>query len=302
MPGKVFISCGQRDDEERAVAGQIADWFSSRGFDPYVAIQTQSFQDVTGGIIGNLRAADFYVFVDCRRELVPVDKCGQAQYRGSLFTNQELAIALALGLDNAVFVQQEGVLLEGMAKYLLANARKFDILAEVPEMIKQEVNARKWSPQYSRHLVVAKLRDPFDLPPEQPQRRHWEVDIENRRPDKAAVNATARLIKIESPDRTWDSPDPSDLKWAKQPGFSRTIRPNGFETVDVLFQDLRNPGDFHLISAIDVFPKKPVLSAARGIHRLRYDVYSEGFPPLEFVLQLNATGDLSTTVDLAENA
>ena len=301
MPGRVFISCGQATDEERKLASEIATVFSSRGFHPYVAIQTQSIQDVNGGIIGNLRAADYYVFVDLRRDALPDGPDGAPRYRGSLFSHQELAIAYALGLDNALFLRQKGVLLEGMAKYILSNAPDFETLAQVPEMIKEQVNARNWSPQYSRHLVVLGLRPPKDttfmggVPHGMPHKlRCWVLDIENRRSDRAAVNARSRLLRVVHRDGTEDAPDRSDLKWAGQPGFSRTIRPEDFETIDVLALDCDNPRNFYLLSAVDA-PKVPVIAQANGQYTLCYDVHSDGFPPLEFALRINATGDLSTT-------
>ncbi len=53
MRARVFISCGHREGE-RDIAHAIAEWFSSQGFRPYVALQAQSIQDVNSGTIGEL--------------------------------------------------------------------------------------------------------------------------------------------------------------------------------------------------------------------------------------------------------
>ncbi|MBL7074261.1 hypothetical protein ISS37_03365 [candidate division KSB1 bacterium] len=59
MPGKVFISCGQVNDEERQIASDVSNWLSNQGFEPYVAIEAQSIQDVNSSIIGNLKTSDY---------------------------------------------------------------------------------------------------------------------------------------------------------------------------------------------------------------------------------------------------
>ena len=79
-------------------------WFEEKGYSPYVAIEAQSIQDVNSGIISELKNSDFYVFVDFKREKI----AKKGKYRGSLFTNQELAIAYVLRFENAVFFRESG--------------------------------------------------------------------------------------------------------------------------------------------------------------------------------------------------
>jgi hypothetical protein len=63
MSARVFISCGQATPEERGAATAVEGWFRGEGFEPYVAITTQSLEDVNSGIIEELKRADYYVFV-----------------------------------------------------------------------------------------------------------------------------------------------------------------------------------------------------------------------------------------------
>ena len=133
MSGKVFISCGQATPEERDIAAEIHSWFRERGFAPYVAIQTQSIQDVNSGIINELRTSDYYVFIDFRREQLCSER--EETWRGSLFTNQELAIAYILGFNNVIFLQEEGIKLEGLLRYMGSNASRFANKRDVPELV-----------------------------------------------------------------------------------------------------------------------------------------------------------------------
>ncbi len=190
MPGRIFISCGQATQSERKVAYDISKWLDSVGYDPYIAIETQSIQDVNSGIIGNLKSADYYIFIDFRRE--KICNCPQKEYRGSLFTNQELAIAYFLGFDRALFIQQSKIRLEGIAKYILGNAKRFDDIDEVIEIVKQEFGQRKWSPDYSRHLVpnqVNILSTPLQYRDHTGTYNQYicHVEVENRRRDFRSI-------------------------------------------------------------------------------------------------------------------
>ena len=57
MPGKIFISCGQANSAEVWIANKVSDWLKTKGYEPYIAIETQSIQDVNSGIIGNLKVS-----------------------------------------------------------------------------------------------------------------------------------------------------------------------------------------------------------------------------------------------------
>jgi len=81
---------------------------------------------VNSGIIGELKRSDFYVFIDFRRDKLWrhfKNLWQQAIYRGSLFTNQELAIAYLLQFDKAIFFQQEGIEHDGFSATWLLTPR-----------------------------------------------------------------------------------------------------------------------------------------------------------------------------------
>jgi len=183
MPARVFISCGQANDEERATAANIASELQANGFETYVAIQAQSIEDVNSGIISSLKRSDYYLFIDFKRD--EMEKVA----RGSLFTNQELAIAYVLGFERVLFFQQAGVRLEGLLGYMGSNPTKFQQSSELPSLVIAAINARHWQPDYSRHLVVGPLRwsdtlikydDLFG--------RFLYIDIQNLRQDLAAYD------------------------------------------------------------------------------------------------------------------
>src|SRR5882762_6166378 len=119
MPGKVFISCGQRGAERRtaqAVAAVLRDEF---GLTSYLAFEVQSLADIMT-IIKELRSADYYIFIDfLRRAKKPGD------LPVSLFTHQELAVAYLLDFDQIIAFQQSGTRLEVFLRYMLAKPASF---------------------------------------------------------------------------------------------------------------------------------------------------------------------------------
>ncbi len=285
MSARVFISCGQREGE-REVAVEVARWFTGRGFRPYIALEAQSIQDVNSGIIGELRRADYYVFIDFRRE--PLGIAEPQEFRGSLFSHQELAIAYTIGFEKPLFFRQSGVKLEGMCQYIASNATPFKEPSEVPGMVAAAVMQREWTPDYSRNLMVTRLH----YPPERIQfgeliGRALHADIENRRPDVGAAGVVARLAKLRVAGDAWRiSPNRAPLKVTGQPGFEQTIWPKSHGAFGLLFVDTRSDRcRAYLINALDITPR-PVLLDSPGDHLLMYEVFAQGFDVIRFTVQV----------------
>jgi hypothetical protein len=97
MKSKVFVSCGQRPDEIE-VARKVGNLLEGRGFKVYIAIDVQTILEINTGIIRELKDSDCYLFVNFRREQIG------GEHRGSLFSNQELAIAYALGFERILVI------------------------------------------------------------------------------------------------------------------------------------------------------------------------------------------------------
>lgn len=298
MPGRVFISCGQATPAECAAAAKIKAWFSGRGFRPYVAKIAQSILDVNSGIIDELKRSDFYVFVDFRRErLVPargsIDQSKRYVHRGSLFTNQELAIVYLLRFDKVIFLQQEGVELNGLLRYMGANPATFARIQDAPSKV--AALAAEWVPSYTRHFSLGEVRwsDSLTYADHTGQRcvRVCYVDIHNLRQDLGALNATARLACVKRPDdsATHDL-DRSPLKCTGQPGYSQVIWPGSHACWDFLAVDMQAASTVYLNSALDSLPRQPVLTGA-GNYELTYEIFAENFPVLKFSVKLCVADD-----------
>ena len=288
MSGKIFISCGQADAEERQIAAEVSALLIKLGFPPpYIAIQAQAIQDINFSIISNLKNSDYYIFIDFAREKIGRRGWFKPLFRGSLFTNQELAIAYVLEYKEVLYLQQEGVNLEGLGKYLLSNAVKFKHKSEVPQIVEQEVKVKGWLPTYSRHLAlgmpahgqVCQYTDHTGTY----QEYIWLLEVENLRYDTAAFDTVARVNEITLPSGNKIScPDREFLKWAgKSNAYSATILPRANARFDLFALDQSNTSNLYLHSEQDFTHRTPILSSP-GSYILHYQVFSKGFPFLEF--------------------
>jgi hypothetical protein len=298
VPAKVFISCGQGPSGEREVARQLHDWFKSQGYDPYVAIEVQSILDLNAGIIGELKTSDYYLFINFRREVV-TPKSGDRFCRGSLYTNQELAIAYALGFDHMLLLNQKNSEKEGIFEFIVTNIPEFDDYADVLPLVQNAVHKARWRCDYTRQLAAANLRldDPVRYIGDSMHRnvRTLLVDIQNKRPDLGAVGCVARLLRFGPHGQPLTlSPDRSLLKVTGLPGYEQTIWPMSHGAFDLFGILVETRQHVFLNSALDVHPRKPIIETP-GNYDFEYEVFSQGFPPLNINVLVNLTGDFATT-------
>jgi len=292
MPAKVFISCGQSSEEEIRTAKELEEWFKGKGYQPYVAKQAQSIYDVNRAIIEELESADYYVFIDFKRE-----QLNSGKYGGSLFTHQELALAYYLGFDNVILLQQEGVVLEGFLKYVLGNSVPFRSHEDAVSRVKEEV-PKRWSPDFSRRRLPALGEKPEEPGIYQDHTgiwlRYWRgLHIHNKSKTRSASNVIAVLLDLKVNGKTKEDTDRTALKWAGQRYSAAVIPPGLNYSFDAFAVAARNPSHVYLHSVADLHPRRPIIEEA-GEHHLTYLVHAEGFPQLIFTVKLTLTGNWQT--------
>jgi len=308
MKARVFLSCGQRP-EEQEVARRLGKLLETRGFDVYIAVDVQTILDINRGIIRELKNSDCYLFVNFRREMLP---CGK--YRGSLFSNQELAIAYSLGFDQILVVNQDGILSEGLLKYMGINTETFLDVSDCCATVERVLDRAKWMTDYSRRLRADGLRfEDRVIRYGNLVGQFLYMDVWNQRPDIAALEATARLSQLgPSGGPLTPCPIRSPLKTTARPGFSHTIFPKSWEAFDMLcVGTYSKPGSLILSvppasgamvelvampeerqvllnTALDL-DQAPLLPITRGIWDLRYEFYAIDFPVLTVDVELDVS-------------
>lgn len=280
----------------------------SRGFDVYVAINVQTILEINNEIIRELKNSDCYLFVNFRR-----DQIG-AEYRGSLFSNQELAIAYALGFKRILVINQTEIKSEGMLRYIANNTESFADLDGCCAAVQRALDRSGWEPNYSRRLTAGMMR--FSDTPIQYGNlvgKFLYLDIHNHRPDIAALEATAKLSAFAANGHPLQPcPIRSPLKATGRRAFSHTIFPNSHEAFDLLCVGgyikatgpistappvsgslvsmhpvAVEPGVF-LNSDMDVVGA-PRLQITPGTWNLNYTFYAIDFPVLSVMVELAFT-------------
>lgn len=301
---KVFLSCGQ-GPSEKGIAAKIGGLLEQRGFDVYIAIDVQTILEINAGIIRELKNSDYYLFVNFRREQIG------NEFRGSLFSNQELAIAYALGFERILVINQKGILPEGMLKYIGINTETFLDFDDCCATVERALDRAKWTADYCRRLTADRLRFSGEfISFGNLIGRFLYVDVLNQRPDIAALEATARLSEFaRSGEAMLASPIRSPLKATGRPGFSHTIFPKSWEAFDLLCLGIyANPAELNfsaptasgtltgpiairdepgvlLNTALDLVgaPRLPITT---GVWKLRYEFFAIDFPVLSLLIEL----------------
>lgn len=158
---RVFISCGQRDDEEKEIASTIEQELIDLRFDPYVAIHIQSTRSLIGNILEALRDCEYYLFIDFRREqIIPANSKngGLHEYRGSLFSNQELAIAAYLEKRIIAFQERGIIKRDGMLNAIQANVIPFNDRKSIVEQVLKKVR-ENWTSNWRNEISFYDKKD-----------------------------------------------------------------------------------------------------------------------------------------------
>jgi len=141
MPRRIFISCGQRTDEERNLGAAVAELVKSKTqLSPYFAEEQSSLAGLTTHIFNALNdAAGFIAILHRRGSVMFGPESGRIDLiRASVWVEQEIAIAafiqqsLGRPLPVAAYIE-EGIALEGVRQYVLLHPKPFRSYQDVLE-------------------------------------------------------------------------------------------------------------------------------------------------------------------------
>lgn len=296
MRARVFISCGQSEASEVAVARGIFERLDGLCYDPYVAVEEQTLSGLVENIFWRLAASEYLVFVDFRREQF----ANLPDHRGSLFSHQELAVAAFLGLEVVAF-QEAGVRrLDGMMRFVQANPTPFVDRNTVPGLVVQEIARQHWQPSWRRTLAL--IREPaqfIDVPcvdgERRPagHRRFFQAVVHNQHISRVAAHTYVYLDRITRVGETAELPrSTTELKWAGYLLPFAVVRPGARREFDCCWIHHNEPS----VARFDnPFGDPPVYTplVGPGQFLLRYSVVADGFAPesLDMLLTLGTRLD-----------
>jgi hypothetical protein len=296
---RVFISCGQsKQSDEVQIAEAISNRIRQLGFDPYIAVAEQSLRGLKENIFAQLRGSEYFIFVDFKRERLD----GTEDYRGSLFSHQELAIASFLDVDVIAF-QENGIKRnDGLIQFLQTNAISFTDKHTLPNVVADTIAQRGWKSNWRNELVLE--RDPrqfsdanqFVRPGLSQPARFFHIDVRNRHREKLATNCYVYLDRVVRLPDTEVPLKTVEFKWAGVSLPSVAIVPNSSRAFDAFHIWKTRPTQVLFNAYSDSTNFHPTLPVGTGIYELSYLVVAENFPPARgrFVLDLQETLDQTT--------
>jgi hypothetical protein len=313
LNARIFISSGQRDDEERRITKELKNHLIELGYEPYVAIEEQSTRPLIENILNILKDSEYFLFVDFKREKIVTDM-QVVEFRGSLFTNQELAVAIYLHKEIIGFQEEKVRKLDGMLGAIQGNVESFKENARislVPTILKKIQS--KWIPDWRNELIVENKDEEeiVAVPVNYHGRpcRFFHISIRNLHKDKSSRNCMAyvesyrKISKedLENKELLVDKnshpyimiSEPVELKWKGVTTQGTLITPKTSRKFDAVYVYEDSPNTAHIginESIVDYSGYYTTLSGP-GKFELNLAVYSDNFSSIKqrFILIIGNT-------------
>jgi hypothetical protein len=281
MPGTVFLSCGQ-NDRELQIADKVRKLLEgpSFGLKVFVARATNNLYSLNDDVLTRLAYADYFLFVNFHRKA--------DGFPGSLYSHQELAMALALSHRQLLVFSEVGAPNLGVIQFMVQNRPNFSTDEELLSMIKADVEREQWRPEHSRFLRPKELKRENSVRFQDGAGNVLDgipisIVILNQSSDlKENVMVTLDRLDGQEPDRFFRSP----LKVSAQRRYDATIPPESSVVFNILIQGRRTAsgetveGAF-LTSELDLSPLPPLFSG-EGTHEMEFRLDAKAHSPIRF--------------------
>lgn len=283
MAGTVFLSCGQ-NDRELAIAERIASLLQGPpfGLNVFIARSTNNLYSLNNDVLLKLAYADYFIFVNfCRKT---------GGFPGSIYSHQELAMALAVGHERVLLFSEEGAPNAGVIQFVVQNRPPFSTPDELLEQIRKDVEREQWSPDYSRFLRAKQLEKRTDVVfgdgvGNLLSGTSIGVVIENQSSDlQDSIIVTLETVDAKEPAYLFRSP----LKVSAQRRYDAAMPPQSSIIFDILMEGTcatrtETKAGVFLVSALDLSPL-PALFEDRDDHEMVFRVDARMRKPIRFKL------------------
>ncbi len=277
---RVFISCGQADEDERRIAREMGTMLKRLDFDPYIAVEEQTLRGLKENIFRQLEQSEYMVFIDFRRERLGF---WGKKHRGSLFSNQELAIAAYRNIE-VIVLREKGVKLDGISRFTQENAIEFSDRKRISGIVEKELEQKKWDPTWRNELsltdeaptLVDAVRTDRDVHNNvhRYSTRFCHVFVTNRHRDKPANNCYVYLEQLtDCRSGTTRRPQTIEFKWA------------GYQLPNCLIAPCTS-------RPFDAFYRAKAAIANPSTPSLRFNTFADS---TEFVPQVDGPGEYKFT-------
>lgn len=316
---RIFLSSGQIDgSEEVDLVREVKNRLESAefGFRVSVGTGTNATDPVAGNVFQRLRDAEYFILVDFARGSVSGEPTHSELFqRGSLFSEQELAVAVFRGLHYLVFEERGMLKRDGLLKHVSSDPVIFDrgtLVNTVCDRVLTEIREGRWDSKWRNELALSRLTEGPDTENWTPygdgtrSAKWFHVEVENRHRDQLATGVHAYL-------EAWtDSQTPGDrkvpplveLKFSGVRTQAVSIPPKQKRGFDGIFVFQHLPG--HVQVGINTFLRDwtglDQIYHFEGKGReidLYFAVFCDQFEPARkrFRLKIGADGDSTKLID-----
>ena len=249
LKSRVYISiCLKKEIEDAKWVQILIRNLAESGFDANPVFEETTLKGIKENVFGQLKQSDYFILIDFPREQLVMDN----DFRGSLFGNQELAIASYLGLKTLVF-QQKGIKkFDGMIKSLEIPPVVFKKTPELPDLIIKKIKETGWKNSWKNgiHLNNSQLSQTIgniqlkkaDGSIVQSKVTNYQIKVENLNPHQPAFNCIGYIQSIKNLKTKELVPLKScELKWS---GFTlpdASIMPESYRELEALYQVHERP-------------------------------------------------------------
>lgn len=285
----VFISCGQRDDREKAFGDKLVNYFQSKDFETYFAEHIHSSKPLLQSILDSLKESEYFVAWNPYRE-----KVGDV---GSLFVQQEIAVAASLGLPSLYFYDKGVSKTVGMSGALHLNGIEINSITilerELDKLTKTWDNTSKnqlFLEFGNEHKNVSVLNDPT-----QPLSNWYHLIVQNECSFQQAKNCRAYISNIrDSGGQDLISEYKQELIWAGIGAGTISITKKTKRDADAIWT-LQGSGQwrFQSIQTSTVYAY-PILTD--GEYDITYLVVSDNMPDAHLEVKVRLDNDLATVI------
>jgi hypothetical protein len=293
---RVFLSCGQKEGQEREIASKIAMKLKKLDYDPYIAVEEQTLRGFTQNILPRLDESEYYIFVDFKREQLVQDS-ERKEHRGSLFSHQELGIATFLDKPVIAFQEQGVKRRDGLIGFLQINTKQFSDRNTLPDEIIRAVKKQNWNPRWRNELILEREKkteyEDAVYRPLAIQGRWYHINIKNLHERKMAVGCVAYLESIRDISTgEVRVPEPVEFKWKGMKTAKVAIPPKTNRLLDAFFVFCSSPNIVYLsinqfLVDFSGFHDQYTLKGPND-YELEYVIFSANFSPVKgsFILQI----------------
>jgi hypothetical protein len=279
----VFISCGQFTAEEKQLGQQVCEIVRSFGYEPYFAENQNSLRGLNENILSKLNECVGLVAIMHQRGTVSFDAKGNGHVRGSVWIEQEIAIAAFIAkclnrrIEVAVFLHGS-IKREGLRELLHLNPFVFsqeqEVLNRLPEALKQ------WSVRSSHPVEVVTV---YKTARKSSEQHDYQLEVGLRNNGDSRVGTYQ--VEVEFPAIFLSL---TNSVHSMEIGNRRTATHRMFRVTEMHYTDrLILPGDTKRVLVLDYSINDDIYrNAAAMLETFTVRVRVENEPPQELIFKI----------------